>query len=62
MLVYLARRLYRAKVPPWPSSSALKTMKQYLIVTITVRDQMIMDKAPTRSSHEGWLEKVDEKT
>lgn len=60
MLMYLDRRLYNAKVPPWPSSSALKTMKVYLTVTIRVRDQMIRDREPTRSIHEGWLVKVDE--
>jgi len=60
MLMYRDSKLYSAKLPPWPSSSAAKTMKQYLAVTTRVRDQMMMDKAPTRSSHDGWLVKVDE--
>lgn len=37
-------------------------MKQYFMVTMRVRDQMIMETAPTRSSWEGWEEKVEEKT
>ena len=37
-------------------------MKAYFTVTIKVKDQMMIDNAPTRSSHDGWEEKVDEKT
>ncbi len=37
-------------------------MKVYLTVTIRVKDQMMMDVAPTRSSQDGWDEKVEEKT
>lgn len=52
--------LQMAKVPPSPSSSAARTIKTYLIVTIKVNDQMISDSAPRRSSLEGSEEKVDE--
>lgn len=34
-------------------------MKQYLMVTISVSDQMIIDNAPTRLFHDGWEEKVE---
>jgi hypothetical protein len=37
-------------------------MHTYLIVTIKVNDQMMMDSAPSRSSFFGALENVDEKT
>lgn len=47
-------------MPPSPSSSARRTMKQYLTVTMRVRDQMIMERAPTKSSYDGWLVKVEE--
>lgn len=60
MAMYLDSKLYRANVPPWPSSSALRTMKVYLMVTMRVSDQMMMDRAPTRSIQEGWLVKVEE--
>ena len=60
MFVYRDRSEYRANVPPCPSSSAASTIKVYFTVTIRVSDQMIMDRAPTRSSQEGWEENVDE--
>ncbi len=37
-------------------------MKVYLTVTMSVSDQMMMDSDPTRSSHDGWPVKVEEKT
>lgn len=51
-----------AKVPPWPSSSAERTIKQYLTVTMRVSDQIIIDRAPTMSCQEGCLVKVELKT
>lgn len=51
-----------ANVPPSPSSSAHKTIKTYLMVTISVIDQMIRDNEPRRSSREGGEENVEEYT
>lgn len=34
-------------------------MKQYLTVTMRVRDQMMMERVPTVSSLLGWEEKVE---
>jgi hypothetical protein len=59
-LAYRDRREYKAKVPPSPWSSALSTIKQYLIVTIKKKDQMMSDRTPTRSSYEGSATNVDE--
>jgi hypothetical protein len=50
MWTYRASREYKAKVPPSPSSPALKTMNIYLTVTIKVNVQMMIERAPTRSS------------
>jgi hypothetical protein len=60
IFAYRARREYRAKVPPSPSSSALRTMNIYLMVTMSVNVQIMIESAPTRSSYEGWLVKVEE--
>lgn len=56
------RRVYIAKVPPSPSSSALSTMKMYFAVTMRVSDQMIIESAPRRSGRSGGDENVEEKT
>ena len=62
LLTYRLKRLYIANVPPSPASSAQSTIKTYLTVTIRVSDQIIRDKAPTRSSYDGSEENVDEYT
>jgi hypothetical protein len=49
-----------AKVPPSPSSSAASTISTYLMVTIKVKDHMMSDKTPRRSSFEGSEVNVDE--
>lgn len=49
-----------ANVPPSPSSSAARTIRTYLTVTIRVKDQMMSDNAPRRSSLEGSELNVDE--
>jgi hypothetical protein len=59
MLAWRARSEYIAKVPPWPSSSANKTTRQYLILTMRVRDQIIMESAPITSSLLGCAENVE---
>lgn len=59
---YLVIKEYSAKVPPSPSSSANSTIVTYLIVTTIVRDQMMSESAPIRSSFEGGSGNVDENT
>lgn len=55
-------KVYIAKVPPSPSSSAERTMMMYLMVTIKVSDQIIKDSTPSRSSRLGGALNVDEYT
>jgi len=59
-LTYLVRRVYSAKVPPSPSSSARRTMTIYLTDTIRVIVQTIRDTAPKRSSWDGVDRNVEE--
>ena len=35
-----------AKMPPWPSSSARRMNKEYLILTTRIKDQKISDNKP----------------
>lgn len=49
-------------VPPSPSLSACRMTTTYLTVTMSVRDQMTMERTPTRSLYEGSEVKVEEKT
>ncbi|KAL1841574.1 hypothetical protein VTK73DRAFT_3441 [Phialemonium thermophilum] len=54
----LCRSIRTVSLPGGPCVAI--TTNAYLTVTIRVRLQTMMERAPTRSSHEGCDEKVDE--